>query len=724
VDDNATVRSTLSARLVGKGYEVTTASGGKEALSLLAKEKFNIVLLDIRMPDISGADVLREIRRTHSPTRLPVIMLTASDESDEIVQTFALGANDYVVKPGDITVLSARIDTHVTLKTANDALRGAHSELERKVVHSTVELQDSNAKLKWEMENRILMEEELRASERRYRALYDDSPSMSTTLSTSGDILSINKLSARHLGYRRNELLGKKALMLYHEADREMAEKYLLSVDAMSDRLHRWEIRKQHRSGETIWVRETACSIDFDSEERSLLVVTEDISETYQLSQRLNYQERYDELTGLLNRRSFEDRLVQALQQSREENRKHALCYLDLDQFKVVNDTEGHAVGDQVTIEVAGLLKKAIRNRDVLARLGGDEIVVLIEDCELEPATTVATALKDAIHEHHFVTGENVIRVHASIGLVPVTPNSTDVANLLSMADAACYTAKEAGRNRLHVHADDDIQLLLAVGEMRWVNRINEALAEDRFQLKAQPISPMGDQGCTGDHYELLLRMTDEDGNEVGPNEFLPAAERFNLAPKIDRWVFEIAFPWLRNNPGMLDNLYMCGINISGQSLGNEEMLNFLLKELDQDHFPAEKLCIEITETAAATDIVTATHFINALRDRGCKFALDDFGTGVSSFYYLKNLPVDFLKIDGAFVRDIATNTIDRAMVRSINEIGHVMGKKTIAEFVEGTNVLETLRSIGVDFAQGYGIGRPKPITDYYLESEAPRKTA
>ena len=218
--------------------------------------------------------------------------------------------------------------------------------------------------------------------------------------------------------------------------------------------------------------------------------------------------------------------------------------------------------------------------------------------------------------------------------------------------------------------------------------------------------------------------MTDEDGNEVGPNEFLPAAERFNLAPKIDRWVFETAFTWLRNNPGMLDNLYMCGINISGQSLGNEEMLNFLLKELDQDHFPAEKLCIEITETAAATDIVTATHFINALRDRGCNFALDDFGTGVSSFYYLKNLPVDFLKIDGAFVRDIATNTIDRAMVRSINEIGHVMGKKTIAEFVEDTNVLETLRSIGVDFAQGYGIGRPEPITDYYLESAAPRKTA
>ena len=719
VDDNATVRATIAARLGSKGYVVTTASDGHEALRLLSGREFDLVLLDIRMPDVSGEEVLREIRRKRTATQLPVIMLTASDDTEEIVQTFDLGANDYVVKPGEITALAARIHTHLSLKTASDSLREAHHDLERKVVHRTVELQDSNSKLKWEMENRILMEEELRASERRYRSLYDDNPSMMFTLSATGTILAVNRLAARHLGYRRNELIGSPALDLYHPDDRGTAHKYLEAVASVSDRMHRWEIRKRHRGDQIIWVRETARAIDHDSEDRTLLIVSEDISETYQLSERLTYQERYDSLTGLLNRRSFEERLVGALQQSRESGCKHALCYLDLDQFKVINDTKGHSVGDEVLLQVSGILKNVVRKRDTVARLGGDEFVVLIEECEMAPANTVASALKDAIHEHHFKCGTDVLRVHVSIGIVPVTPNSIDAANLLSMADAACYTAKDAGRNRVHVHASDDLNLLMRVGEMKWVGRINEALEADRFRLNLQPITPVSGAGVQGDHYELLLRMKDEQGKIVTPNEFLPAAERFSLASKIDRWVIKTAFDWLLADPRMLDRLYLCGINLSGQSVGNEEVLEFLLKQLDTRGIPAEKLCFEITETAAASDIVSATRFINAVKQRGCYFALDDFGSGVSSFNYLKHLPVDFLKIDGAFVREMATNSIDYAMVRSINEIGHVMGKKTIAEFVEDTNTLGKLRNVGVDFAQGYGVGRPLPIESYVFDGAA-----
>ncbi len=719
VDDNATVRATIAARLGSKGYVVTTASGGEEGLRLLAQREFDLVVLDIHMPDLSGEAVLREIRRKRAPTQLPVIMLTANDETEEIVRTFDLGANDYVIKPGEITVLAARIDTHLALKTTSDALREAHHDLERKVLHRTVELQESNSKLKWEMDNRILMEDELRASESRYRSLYDDNPSMMFTLSTTGTIIAINRLAARHLGYRRNELVGTSALELYHPEDRSTAAKYLEAVTNVSDRMHRWEIRKRHHSEQIIWVRETARAIGQGSEDCSLLIVSEDISETYQLSERLTYQERFDSLTGLHNRRSFEERLVKALQQSRETGCSHALCYLDLDQFKVINDTKGHAIGDEVLVQVSGILENVVRKRDTIARLGGDEFVVLIEECELAPAATVATALKDAIYEHNFRCGSDVLRVHASIGIVPVTPDSVDAANLLSMADAACYTAKDAGRNRVHVHAENDLNMLVRVGEMKWVGRINEALAEGRFRLNLQPITPVSPTGSEGDHYEMLIRMKDEQGKIVGPNEFLPAAERFSLASKIDRWVIETAFDWLLGNPAVLKRLYMCAINLSGQSLGDDEILEFLLDQLDGRDIPAHKICFEVTETAAASNIVNATRFINTVKERGCLFALDDFGTGVSSFNYLKHLPVDFLKIDGAFVRDMATNAIDYAMVKSINEVGHVMGKKTIAEFVEDTVTLGTLRTVGVDFAQGYAVGRPLPIESYAIDGAA-----
>ncbi len=253
---------------------------------------------------------------------------------------------------------------------------------------------------------------------------------------------------------------------------------------------------------------------------------------------------------------------------------------------------------------------------------------------------------------------------------------------------------------------------------MRWATRINDALMEDRFELNFQRITPINDFTETGDHYELLIRMRDEAGKVVLPGEFLPAAERYNLSDKVDRWVIGNAMAWLREHPSLVKSLHLCGINLSGQSLGNEEILRYILAQIDEGSIPPEKLCFEVTETAAISDLVQATRFISMLKDRGCMFALDDFGSGFSSFAYLKKLPVDYLKIDGSFVKDIVNDSIDLAMVRSINEIGHVMGKKTIAEFVEDKNVLNMLRQVGVDYAQGYEIGRPTPIADFKTQKK------
>jgi len=282
------------------------------------------------------------------------------------------------------------------------------------------------------------------------------------------------------------------------------------------------------------------------------------------------------------------------------------------------------------------------------------------------------------------------------------------------MAYTACFAAKDCGRNRIHIYQKDDLAVTRRHGEMRWATRINDALDDDRFGLNFQRITSIGRDGDTGDHYELLIRMRDELGNVVMPSQFLPAAERYNLSEKIDIWVIGNALAWVGNHPDLVDPLHLCGINLSSQSLGNKAILQFILEQINEGAIPPENLCSEVTETAAISDLAQATSFITLLKDCGCMFALDDFGSGVSSFSYLKKLPVDFPKIDGSFVRDICTNSINLAMVRSINDIGHVMGKKTIAEFVEDRGVLEVLRTIGVDYAQGFEIGKPTPLTQFF----------
>ncbi len=464
------------------------------------------------------------------------------------------------------------------------------------------------------------------------------------------------------------------------------------------------------RDGNELYVESTASPIrDGTGQVGGGVLVFHDVSEARELNRRLSYHASHDVLTGLVNRREFESRLDRALKSAKARETSYALCYLDIDQFKIINDTCGHSAGDALLGQVGALLKSKIRWRDTLARLGGDEFGVLLEACSLEEAMRTAEILREAVRNFRFSWEDRTFRLGASVGVVPITADNEDVASVLSAADSACGAAKESGRNRVHSFEENDIDLMRRRREMQWAARINNALEEARFELFRMPILPL-QSAETGAHYELLLRMRDEQGKIVAPDNFIAAAERYGITPNIDRWVIENAFRWLVSEADEREKLALCSINLSGQSLGDDKFLPFVIDQFHRSGLDASKICFEITETAAVASFSQANRFIQALKELGCKFALDDFGTGLSSFGYLKHFPVDFLKIDGSFVREILHDPIDREMVRSINEIGHLTGKKTIAEWAENAEIIEMLRGLGVDYAQGYGVAQPQRV--------------
>ncbi len=464
------------------------------------------------------------------------------------------------------------------------------------------------------------------------------------------------------------------------------------------------------RDGNEIYVESTASPIrDGSGAVSGGVLVFHDVSEARELNRRLSYHASHDVLTGLVNRREFENRMERALKSAKAHETSYALCYLDLDQFKIINDTCGHSAGDALLGQVGALLKSKVKWRDTLARLGGDEFGILLESCSLDEAMRTAEALREAVRNFKFTWEERTFRLGARLGVVPLAAENTDVASVLSAADSACQAAKEAGRNRVHSFEENDIDLMRRRREMQWAARINTALEEGRFELFRQTILPL-QKPELGAHYELLLRMRDESGKIVSPDNFITAAERYGITPSIDRWVIENAFRWLVSEADEREKLAMCSINLSGQSLGDDKFLPYVIEQFHRSGLDATKICFEITETAAIASFSQANRFIQALKELGCMFALDDFGTGLSSFGYLKHFPVDFLKIDGSFVKEILHDPIDREMVRSINEIGHLTGKQTIAEFAENMEIINMLRSLGVDYAQGYGISQPQRI--------------
>lgn len=430
-----------------------------------------------------------------------------------------------------------------------------------------------------------------------------------------------------------------------------------------------------------------------------------------QATARLVYQASHDALTGLINRREFEQQLERTLLSALQQGREHALCYMDLDQFKVINDSCGHAAGDELLRQLALLLKGNLRERDILARLGGDEFALLLENCSIPDALEVADTFRAEVQRFRFKWGDRIFAVGMSAGMVAINRDSGTAASLLSAADAACYVAKDRGRNQIHVYESSGHDLVRHRSEMQWVTRIQRALEEDRLRLSWQEIRRSDSVGEPPCHVELLLRMVDDDGSEILPMAFIPAAERYSIMPALDNWVIgETLRVCQRYVAAKREQHCLFAVNLSGASLKDPEFRRTLLARLQENPILGPHLCFEITETAAIGNLAVVNEFIDAMRGFGCSFALDDFGSGLSSFTYLKNLKVDYLKIDGAFVRDIAINPIDRSMVEAVHRIGHQMGLKTVAEYVESELTLAVLREIGVDYVQGNGVHCPEPL--------------
>ncbi|MEL6930347.1 MAG: EAL domain-containing protein, partial [Cyanobacteria bacterium J06600_6] len=449
------------------------------------------------------------------------------------------------------------------------------------------------------------------------------------------------------------------------------------------------------------------------------VTVFRDVTQARKMARKLSWQASHDSLTKLYNRHKFEEFAAQAIADVQLHQAQYAFCYLDLDRFKIINDTCGHAAGDRLLCQVTNLLSKRIRRADIFARLGGDEFGIIFRQCPIEVAFECANELRQLVEDFRFIWQDKVFRIGVSMGLVAIKPTTETLNSLFNYADAACYVAKQQGGNCVHLCDEQDIVFAQQQGERQWIEKINCALEKNDFRLYIQKIVPIQEflqtserQLGDGVHYEVLLRLNDSSGNIISPGVFLPAAERYGLMPAIDRWVISNFFAgyeaYCQSEYSSASQLFT--INLSGASINNQEFGNFLRSQFDRYSIPPKTICFEITETVAITNLEQANILISQLKELGCSIALDDFGSGMSSLTYLKNLPIDYLKIDGSFVTNIANDELDYATVECFNHISQIMNIKTIAEFVEDQTILKKLRQIGVDFAQGYGIERPKPL--------------
>lgn len=553
-------------------------------------------------------------------------------------------------------------------------------------------------------------------------ALYEEKERLQVTLhsisdavittNAQGELLYINPVAESLTGWPLTAAVGRPYQEVFSLRGHVPAAglQDVVSAALAAGQTHRYpQLELLPRTGGGLLIEGAVSPIrDADGEVQGAVLVFRDVTEQRRLSREIEFQATHDELTGLGNRRAFEAVLRSCLERPGGPESPHVVCYLDLDDFKVVNDTCGHAAGDELLRQVAGLLSRCMADGDSLCRLGGDEFGMVLSHRSTPEALALAERLQSDLAGYRFVWREQAFAVGMSIGMVAMDGRSESVGALLQAADSACYVAKEAGRGRIHVWASDDQALAHRFGVMEWVSRIEDALLNHRFVLYAQPIAPVGCSPHPGRvHCEILLRLRDAQGRVVSPAEFMPAAERYHLAPRVDRWVVRRALEWVARHQ---ERIELCAINLSGQSLGDAPFVRFVLETLSETGVPCDKLCFEITETAAIGNLPTAHQFIATLRERGCRFSLDDFGSGLSSFAYLRDLPVDMLKIDGQFVKDIARDPVSLAMVRSIHEIACLMGKRTVAEFVESEAILDHLRAIGVHYAQGYAVARPQPL--------------
>jgi diguanylate cyclase (GGDEF)-like protein/PAS domain S-box-containing protein len=538
------------------------------------------------------------------------------------------------------------------------------------------------------------------------------------TTNSRAMLLYMNPVAERLLGWKKDEIEGKlidDVLELRDESSGERIKNPLL--DLLSNRAASQECVKgncalKNRSGGLVSIELSVAPMTNQTGKMiGGVVVFQDVSDARRLNHELSFQAQHDALTGLFNRRLFERRLIESIEDAKNNAQEHALCYLDFDQFKVVNDTCGHMAGDELLRQLAKELLNSIRDTDFLARLGGDEFGILLTQCSLEEAEKIANNIRKNIKNFRFTWGSRFFEVGVSIGVVAINQQSEKTYDILSAADLACYAAKDGGRNRIHIYRPTDEDLTKRQTEMHYVTRINHALENDLFAIYKQAIVALGKDSDTA-HWEVLLNMKNKAGDIIPPDDFISAAERYNLMPKIDRMVLKKTFEAMSAGHFYQTGLpyRVVGINLSGDSISDESFLAYIKEQAENYGIDFKEVCLEITETVAIANLAKASDFMMELKGLGCQFALDDFGSGLSSFGYLKNLPVDYLKIDGSFVKDMTSDKIDHAMVESINQVGHILGMKTIAEWVEDDETFSLLKEMGVDYSQGFHTGKPMPL--------------
>ena len=543
------------------------------------------------------------------------------------------------------------------------------------------------------------------------------------TTNHEGRIEYMNPVAEDLLGWRLPEIrhtpLGKVMRLIDEDSGKPLRNPVDLCLEQkqkITEKAHKLLVR---HDGREVAIADTAAPIlDQNGILRGVVMVFHDVGQARKLARQLSFQACHDPLTGLFNRREFEAQLGRLLGSAQREGKQHAVCYMDLDQFKVVNDVCGHGAGDELLRQLGALLLAQVREADILARLGGDEFGVLLTHCSAEQAVRIAENIRSAVRDFRFLYEDRSFEVGVSIGVVAVTRESRSSSELMSAADIACYAAKDGGRNRVHLYEHSDAEVAERRGEMNWLSEIRDAMQEGRLYFLFQPIVPVADAELhQPSHYELLLRMRDSAGNEILPMAFLPAAERYNLMIEIDCWVVGSAMRLLAD-PHLLAGDAMFLINLSGKSLSDEIFVDYLSREISTSTFPANRICFEIAEASAISNLRSIGDAITRLRRLGCRFALDDFGSGLSSFGYLKNLKIDYIKIDGGFVKDMIEDEMDAAMVRAINDISHVTGARTIAEFIESEEVLQSLARLGVDYGQGHFIATPRPIHELFKPAQ------
>jgi diguanylate cyclase (GGDEF)-like protein/PAS domain S-box-containing protein len=669
--DHAAVRAAVEA-VRGQPYRLHVVGNLADALAAIRAGHVEAVLLDLNLPDSLGVTTL--LRLQPKATSIPIVVLVAEEEEDLGRQAVDRGALDYLIR-GQVT-----------------------AQLVDKVLRYATE--------------RTHTLKALKASEQRYRELFQNVSAGVFQTTCDGKFMAVNPALVNMLGYDSDDELMAVDIVNDVYVDSGQRADW---VRCMAERgeVRNAELVLKRKDGSRLVVLENSRAV-YDADGRVLFYegTLTDITAAHALSQQLTHEARHDPLTGLKNRREFEAQLQHALELSHATGSTHAVCFMDLDRFKVVNDTCGHVAGDELLRQLGQLLPSKVRQTDVVARLGGDEFAILLQNCGPNDALQLANNVLRAVSAFQFVWGQHTFNLGISIGVVIITSGFRRMAQVMAAADAACYAAKDGGRNRVVVYKEDADHALRQRADTDWVGRVKRALVENRLFLEAQPIRPLGPHSREQPHYELLVRMRDDGGRTVPPGAFLPTVERCNLSTRYDRWVIAAALKWMRDHRSALDRVSRFFINLSKDSVVDPATATYIRHAAAEMEVDPRRLGFEVPEKIAIGNLMQSNHLFGELRRIGCSISLDDFGSGISSFAYLKALGADFLKVDGQFVGNISQDKVDLAMVRSITEIGHVLGKEVIAESVESDVVLEKLGEMGVDYAQGFQVGEPKPIDE------------